>query len=95
MLLVLITEFVNRRYELATYQCGTDLGIILAEYGRTWLRYTEDGKNNVIGDLIEEDLLVLRPIMQGNLHVKADVYFYSALVAAVLKKDAADGFTIR
>lgn len=43
-------------------------------------------------ELDEGDVLVLRRIFGAELRDKAGVYLYSALVAAILEKDASSSF---
>ncbi|KFY90903.1 hypothetical protein V500_04893 [Pseudogymnoascus sp. VKM F-4518 (FW-2643)] len=82
--------FHGRRYELGIYQRGTVLGIIIAEYGATWVKYIQDGDNTVIpsrGGLKEEDMLILHQVHITRLGDKPGLTLHSAFVGSVLQKD--------
>lgn len=70
---------INSRHELAIYQPGTELGIILAEYTESWVKYTQDGRNPVIptNDLKDKEMLVLHVLVDFELGDTAKMYLYS------------------
>lgn len=81
----------NSRYQLAIYQCGIRLGIILAKYTQSWVQYIQDGKNTVIPteDLKEEEMLVLHVLHDFELGDTDGGYKYSTLIRAIEEKETA------
>lgn len=81
----------NSRYQLAIYQCGITLGIILAQYTQSWVQYIQDGNKAVIPaeDLKEDEMLVLRVLHSFDLGDTDGGYKYSALLRAIGEKETA------
>ncbi|KFY02363.1 hypothetical protein V490_00532 [Pseudogymnoascus sp. VKM F-3557] len=79
------------RYQLAIYQSGITLGIILAKYSQSWVQYIQNGNRAVVpaDDLKEDEMLVLRVLHNFDLGDKDGGYKYSALLSAIGGKETA------
>ncbi|KFY89255.1 hypothetical protein V500_05840 [Pseudogymnoascus sp. VKM F-4518 (FW-2643)] len=85
------SSFEGRRYQLAIYQCGITLGIVLAAYTQSWVQYIQDGTRAVIPaeGLQDDEMLILRVLHNFNLGDTDGGYIYSALLRAVEVKETA------